>query len=196
VGFGNAAAYTQSGTTYVQQFGPTAYLGTAPNLGSPVTLLSEGAYVNVHSDVYGPGEIRGQLYVKSPSNAGRLVNLSSRGNIGTSNNVLISGFYVQGAEPARVLVTGRGPSFASLVPGTVTDPVINIYDTRGQQLFTNDNVATAPFQSLITAFTSVSFTAAEAGALLVLPPGGYTIVVSGAGNTTGIGIGEAFEVNW
>jgi hypothetical protein len=169
---------------------------TNPQGGDPLLLLSERAYVNVHSDVYGPGEIRGQLYVKHAADPGRLVNVSSRGNIGTGDNVLITGFYVQGAEPARILVTGRGPSFASLLSGTLADPTINLYDTAGRLVFTNDNVGDAPFQPLIDAFGAVSFTNAEAGLMLALPPGGYTIIVSGVNDTTGIGIGEAFEVIW
>lgn len=190
LGFGNAAVYTQSGTTYVQQFGPSAYPGSAVNL------LSERAYVNVHSNVYGAGEIRGQLYVQDPSNHGRLVNVSARGQVGTLDNVLISGLYVAGNEPVRVLVTARGPGMAPAVPGTLADPVLSIYDSAGRLLFTNNNVATAPFQPLITAFNAVSFLPAESGVLLVLPPGGYTGIVSGAGNSTGVGLAEAFEVSW
>jgi len=189
LGFGNNTVYSINGTTYVQQFGPSTYPGSAVNL------LSERAYVNVHSNLYGAGEIRGQLYVQDPSNVGRLVNVSARAHVGTVDDVLISGFFVQGNEPVRVLVTARGPSMTS-VTGTLADPVLNVYDVAGNLLFTNDNVATAPFQALITAFTSVTFQPSEAGVLLVLPPGGYTGVVSGAGSTIGVGLAESFEVTW
>lgn len=189
LGFGAAAVYANNGTTYVAQFGPTPYTG------SPVALLSEGAYVNVHSNIYTPGEIRGQLYVANSANAGRLVNVSARAQVGTADDVLISGFFVQGTEPVRVLVTARGPSMTA-VTGTLADPVLNVYDSNNNLLFTNDDVADAPLQAAITGFTSVSFTATESGVLLVLPPGGYTGIVSGSGDTTGVGLAEAFEVSW
>lgn len=189
LGFGGAAVYTNSGTTYVQQFGPSDYPG------SPVALLSEGAYVNAHSNIYGPGEIRGQLFVLNPSNAGRLVNVSARAHVGTGDDVLISGFFVQGGEPVRVLVTGRGPGLTG-VTGALADPMLAVHDADGNLLFTNDDVAGAPFQALITGFTAVTFQAPEAGVLLVLPPGGFTGIVSGEGDTMGVGLAEAFEVSW
>jgi hypothetical protein len=189
LGFGAAAVYENNGTTYVAEFGPSAYPG------DPLALLGEGAYVNVHSNVYAPGEIRGQLYVADPHNVGRLVNVSARARVGTGDDVLISGFFVHGMEPVRVLVTARGPGLTT-VTGALADPVLNVYDAANNLIFTNDNVGDAPFQDAITGFSGVTLVTAESGVLLVLPPGGYTGIVSGAGATTGVGIAEAFEVSW
>ena len=90
----------------------------------------------------------------------------------------------------------RTGDFSANVTGTLADPVLNVFDANNNLLFTNDNVADAPLQSAITGFTGVSFTTTESGVLLVLPPGGYTGIVSGAGDTTGVGLAEAFEVSW
>ena len=191
LGFGGASVYLQNGNTYVQQFGPSAYPG------SPVALLSEGAYVNAHSDVYTPGEIRGQLYVLDPTDTGRLGNVSTRGRVGLDDEVLIAGLIVQGENPVRVLLTARGPVLTGFNVGTVlADPLLEVYDAGNHLLFTNDDFGTAPFASLIAASGVSPTETSESAVLLVLPPGAYTGIVSGVGGTEGVALAEAFEVAW
>ena len=50
--------------------------------------------------------------LSSPDSSGTapLANLSTRGNIGTGDNILIAGVVIQGSGTKRVLVTGRGAS--------------------------------------------------------------------------------------
>ncbi len=54
-GLGAEAVYTRNGTTITATFTNVAHLGT------PLTLLQNGAYVNFHSAQWPGGEVRGQL---------------------------------------------------------------------------------------------------------------------------------------
>lgn len=189
--FGGAANYQQSGTTYVQLFSDRAYSGTA------LLFLGDGAYVNVHSNVYGGGEIRGQLRASSALTQSRLINVSARGQVGTGDGALIAGLVVTGSEPLRVLVRARGPVLTGFgVAGALADPVISVHDRNGVRLVLNDDVGTGLLSSLITGSGFAPSMPAEAAAILLLPPGNYTGVMSGAGASTGVGLVEAFELSW
>ncbi|MGH8018751.1 MAG: CHRD domain-containing protein, partial [Opitutaceae bacterium] len=190
-GFGGASAYVQTGTTFTQVFAERDWTG------SSVALLSDGAYYNVHSNAYGGGEIRGQFKGATTTNGGRLINVSARGNVGSGEQALITGFIVSGEDPVRVLVTARGPVLTDFgVANAMADPVLSVYDVAGNLVFRNDDVADAPFAALITSSGLAPSETAEAGALLVLPPGAYTSVVASADAITGIALAEAFEVAW
>lgn len=189
--FGGAAVYTRVGNTYTNAFTGLTYGG------NPVVLLSDGSYVNIHSNIYPAGEIRGQLLVASWQNPGRLVNVSARGQVNTGDGVLISGFIVQGDTPVRVLATARGPFLTGFgVSGALADPMLSIRDSAGVELLANDNHADAPYTAWIAASGLGPTDAAEAAILLILPPGAYTGVISGAGATTGVGLAEAYELGW
>lgn len=190
VPFGGAAAYQNSGSTYAQIFADKAYGGT------PLLLLNEGAYVNIHSNVFQPGEIRGQLRATRAETRSRLINVSARGMVGTGDGALITGFVVEGTEPLAVLATGRGPVLAQLgVSGVLADPAISVRDAAGRLLQANDNFddALLPDQIWESGFAPLEV---EAAAFLLLPPGAYTSVMGGVGGTTGIGLVEAYEVSW
>lgn len=191
VAFGGAANYERTGNTYAQVFDARTYGGT------PVLLLGNGAYVNVHSNIFPGGELRGQLLASSAATRSRLVNVSARGYVGTGDSVLIAGFVVVGSEPLRVLATGRGPVLTGFgVSGALADPVLAVHDSAGRLLALNDNTADRLLPALVTGSGFAPSQATEAASLLLLPPGAYTSVMSGAAASTGVGLAEAFEVTW
>ena len=56
--------------------------------------------------------------------------MSTRGSVGTQDNVLISGFIVGDVESATVVVRALGPTLASYgVSGVLSDPTLTIYDS-------------------------------------------------------------------
>ena len=66
--------------------------------------------------------------------------MSTRGSVGTGDNVLISGFIVGDVDSATVVVRALGPSLASYgVSGVLSDPTLTIYDSTGAVIASNDN---------------------------------------------------------
>ena len=131
----------------------------------------------------------------------RMVNISSRGFVGTGDNVLIGGFVVTGDQPRQVLIRGVGPTLTTLgVTGTVlADPIIYLYHS-GAVINQNDNWGSAGDGAAISAATTATGAFAlpsgskDAAILTALQPGVYSVIVAGVGNTTGIALVEVYEV--
>ncbi len=130
--------------------------------------------------------------------AQKVINISTRGEVGSGDQVLIAGFVVSGNAPKKVLIRAVGPTLSGYgVAGTLADPFVKLF--RGDTLITsNDDWSTGG--------TPVSDAAAQIGAfplpadskdaalLITLAPGTYSAQVSGVGNTTGIALIEVYEV--
>lgn len=187
-GLGGASVYTKIGNFYGAVFKDQTYGG------DPVKLLTGGAYLNVHSNVSPGGEIRGQVMASDPLNVPRLLALSARGTVGTGENVLINGFAITGNEPIRVLITARGPTIGLQgVTNFLADPMVSLHDSTGAEIIANDDFGST-FSADDLSSTGYAFTqTSEAALLLVLPPGNYTAIVSGANNSTGVALAEIYE---
>ncbi|MBL9198975.1 MAG: C39 family peptidase [Opitutaceae bacterium] len=130
----------------------------------------------------------------------RLINLSTRGQVGTGGDILIAGIVVTGPDSKRVLLRGIGPALAAFgVGGALTDPVITV--VRGTAtVATNDDwsqqagaaeVAAAAQQTGAFALANGS---RDAALITTLAPGAYTVQLAGFNNTTGVGLLEAYEL--
>src|SRR5712691_12189171 len=70
--------------------------------------------------------------------AGELVNLSTRGFVGTGDNVLIGGFIIEGS-PTTVLVRAPGPSLSAFgVPGVLANPTLELFSGQTSIAFNDD----------------------------------------------------------
>ena len=166
-----------------------------PYTGDTVKLLTGGAYLNFHSTTFSGGEVRGQVRATDEVPSSRVINLSTRGNVGTGSNVLIGGFSVLGPDPIRVLISAKGPSLAQFgVTGVLADPQLQLIDSGGRLLAFNDNIGTVAATSELAAIPGAPTNPAESALLVVLPPGNYTAVVSGVGGTTGVALLEATDL--
>ncbi len=154
----------------------------------------------------------------NPAAAGayrRLVNVSTRAQVGTGSNIAIVGFVIQGAAGTQksVLVRGIGPALTSLgVGGALAQPLLGVYDSTAGALVASDagwgnaplagassvpaffRQATAGDMSSVGAF-ALAPNSADSAMVLTLPPGGYTVQISGQGNTSGVGLAEVYELD-
>lgn len=121
-----------------------------------------------------------------------LANISTRANVMTGSNVLIGGIILHGDQDTRVIFRAIGPSLP--VSGPLSDPFLELRDANGTILQTNDDWASNPYVSQITA-SGLAPTHPKESAILHQPtPGNYTAIVSGVGGTTGIGLVEAYDI--
>lgn len=188
-GIGGAANYMNHGDGF--------YTGTFEKTfeGDPVKLLTGGTYLNFHSNVYAPGEIRGQVWPSEELPSSRFVNLSSRGFVGMGEQVLIQGFHVTGPEPVRVLVTGKGPSLTPFgISQALSDPMVSVYDSAGRRIAWNGDFTAPAAGSELAMIPGLPSDAKEAGLVLVLPPGTYSAIVSGTGGATGVALVEITDL--
>jgi len=146
-----------------------------------------------------------RLYTCVPGSA-RLVNISTRGRVDTGDNVLIGGFVVEGTTLRRVLVRAVGPSLANFgVPGALSNPVLQVFSgptpiARNDDWQTVDPMCQASgygcgSPSEIQATGLAPSNALESAILITLPPGAFTVVVSGVSGGTGVGLVEVYDVD-
>ncbi|HEY1765719.1 MAG TPA: DUF1800 family protein [Opitutaceae bacterium] len=141
----------------------------------------------------------------TPSTA-RLINLSTRGEVGTGNAVMIPGISIAAGDSNRtLLIRAAGPALAALgVQGALLDPTVIVKDSSGAIVASNDNwespVGTGKSSAALTAaFTQTGafpFGSNSLDAALIgnFPPGAYTVVVSGINGETGVSLVEVYDM--
>ena len=123
-----------------------------------------------------------------------LINISTRGQVQTGDNVMIGGFIIQGDSPQTVLIRAVGPNLANYgVTGVLADPMLELHrSSDGAIIASNDNWQTAANAAAILATGLAPVSPFESAILITLPPGAYTAIVTGANGGTGVGILEVF----
>ena len=124
------------------------------------------------------------------------LNLSTRLNVGTGDNVLIGGFIVTGTDSKQVILRGLGPSLAvNGVPlaNRLADPAIDLY--QGDILvMSNDNWKDSQ-QTEIEATGIAPADDLESAIIATLAPGSYTVVLHGNNGETGNGLFEIYDLD-
>jgi hypothetical protein len=137
-----------------------------------------------------------------------VVNISTRGSIGTGADILIAGFVIAGDRSKTVLVRGIGPTLGNFgVGGTITDPSLSIVSIRpttignpATEVAANDDWGLAANASEILTVSAtvggfpLDVGSKDAAILITLPPGAYTAQLSGVGGLTGNGLVEVYSV--
>ena len=164
-----------------------------------VATLAEGNYTAV---VAGAGGTSGvglvEVYDLSRTSAGRLLNLATRGNIQTGDDVMIGGFIVGGTQNTRIAVRAIGPSLSSATPpiaNALADPILELRDGQGNLLESNDDWGNSPHKQALIDNGLAPANSKESATLLPLAPANYTAIVRGVNNTTGIGLVEIYDLD-
>ena len=72
----------------------------------------------------------------------RLANLSTRAQVGTGSNVMITGFVIQQGAPKQILIRAVGARLATApfnLTGVLANPLLQVYNSDGVLVLTNDN---------------------------------------------------------
>lgn len=159
--------------------------------------LPPGQYTAI---VRGKGTTTGLAVVEAydidPFARSKLGNISTRGLVGTGDNVMIGGFIVgpQNAAPATVLIRGLGPSLTSSgVPNALQDPTLELHDGNGNKLRVNDNWKDTQQNDIQNTGLPPSDNR-ESAILTDVAPGNYTVILAGNGGTSGNGLVEIYNL--
>jgi len=122
-----------------------------------------------------------------------LVNISTRGFVGTGSSVMIAGFIIQ-PSAKRVFIRALGPTLGAFgVADALADPQLELY--KGSTLLlANDDWQTAPDAAQINLRPDKPTDPKEPALLVSLEPGAYTVILKGKGTGTGNALIEVNQV--
>jgi hypothetical protein len=115
----------------------------------------------------------------------------------TGDNGLIGGFIITGNANKKVLLLAKGPSLAAggtPVAGRMEDPVLELRNSDGSLVASNDDWKTSPERTEIESSGLAPSDDKESAILRTLAPGSYTGVLSGKNNSTGIALVEIYDL--
>jgi hypothetical protein len=109
---------------------------------------------------------------------------------------MIGGFIIRGNASKPVVVRGLGPSLVgSNIPAAnvLNDPVLELRGSDGTVILANNDWGSGPQKSQIEGTIYEPTDSREAVILATLAPGSYTAILSGVGQTTGVGLIEIYD---
>lgn len=138
---------------------------------------------------------------QAPQYGLRQLNISTRDFVGTNDAVMIGGFIVTGPSGSskKVMIRGLGPSLAaSGVPQVLADPFLELHDSSGGVVETNDNWQSASNTGEIpSGFQPTDARESVIVTTLTADPAGakYTVILKGAHGETGNGLVELYDLD-
>ncbi len=158
--------------------------------------LDPGSYTTILSgknNTTGVGLI--EVYDQDTSTFSELFNVSTRGFVGTGDELMIGGFITEGGNGStQVLIRAVGPSLAQFgVAGVLNDPTVALYNANGVVLASNNNWRDSQ-QEEIAASGYAPASDLEPAIVASLPAGNYTEIVSGFAGTTGVALVEVYSL--
>jgi hypothetical protein len=161
--------------------------------------LEPGNYTAV---VKGVGQTSGvglvEVYDHDQTVDSQLANISTRGFVLTSDNVMIGGFVLGGSENAtEIAVRALGPSLTgSGLSDVLEDPTLELYNANGTIMVSNDDWQSDPASAgQLTANGLALPHPKESGIFTSLaPPGQFTAIVAGKDGGIGIALVEIYNL--
>jgi uncharacterized protein YegL len=127
----------------------------------------------------------------------KLVNISTRADVGTAHDIAIAGFIIDGSDQKCVVVRGRGPSVSVGGVPLLVDPTLTLYS--GQTIIdSNDNwmeQADPNDRIMIEDLGLAPGDFREAAIYICLNQGPFTALLRGLNGNTGVGIVEVFDAD-
>ena len=145
-----------------------------------------------------------EVYDLSPDTNSILGNISTRAFVQTGDNVMIGGFIVQGTQPKRVIIRAIGPELTQYsVPNALANPTLELHDSTGALIASNDNWQTTIIGGIITSdqvrrHRNSGHAPGDRGSRRssqTCQPGNYTAIVRGVNNTTGVALVEVYDLD-
>jgi len=137
-----------------------------------------------------------------PRTPSRLLNLAARAQVGTGGDVLIPGFVIGPGASKSVLIRAVGPTLGTFgVAGTLTSPVLTLFDSAQRSVATNTRWSSAPNAAEIRLVAprvgafALPENSADSVVLAKLAPGAYTAQTAGANNTAGVALVEIYDAD-
>ena len=127
-----------------------------------------------------------------------LRNISTRGQVAPGDDALIAGFIVTGNDDKQVIIRGLGPSLTAngvALPGRLADPTLELHDSTGALLSSNDNWMDSPDRQAIIDSMIPPNDDAESAIVATLAPGSYTAILRGVADSSGIGVVEVYDLS-
>ena len=157
-------------------------------------ILPPGSYTTVVEGVSGSaGVALVEAYDITPADS-RVGNISTRGDITFAGDVMVGGFIIGGSDSTQVIVRALGPSLAPFgIANPLPNPALEIYDSNGAQVAANDDWRSTQAQE-IQATGLPPTNNRESAIVTTLGPGNYTAVVHDAGQGSGIGLVEVYNL--
>ena len=166
-----------------------------------VTTRKAGAYTVKVEDTEGrAGKVLVEAYdgdaLGSPS---RLVNVSTRTQIGIDGGLLTAGFVVEGEGMVRLLIRGIGPELGVFgVSGSLPDPALKLFNSAQELAAENDDwdpTSADLSEAMITVGAFPLSTGSKDAAFVIeIESGAYTVQLSSADGEVGQGLVEIYEI--
>ena len=131
----------------------------------------------------------------TPANV-QLLNISGRVLTQGGDKVGIGGFIISGTNSKTVIIRALGPSMTSggaPVPGRLDDPMLELRASDGHVIQSNDSWRSTQEQQIQQSGLAPTDNR-EAAIIVSLPAGQYTAIISGANNSSGIGLVEVYDL--
>lgn len=134
-----------------------------------------------------------------PPSQAQLLNISTRMDVKTGDNVLIGGFIVTGNAAKKVVLRALGPSLSQFgIAGALADPILELHQSVAgvDTVIASDDNWKDLQQTEIEAAGFAPQDDLESAIVATLDPNAsYTAIVRGTNGTSGVGLVEVFDLD-